>query len=308
MKLFDGYIAVDWSANSKPKRGKDSIWIAASGWRQADGPINMSTRTKAIQYIELLLRKASCAGRRLLCTFDFPFGYPHGTAVMMTGKSGWESIWSRIEEVIKDDSENRNNRFDAAAELNAAFDGEGPFWGNGLSRDIFELPRKKPSGWGVNLPPNLRYAEKRVRSAQEVWKLSGQGCVGSQALTGIAALQKLRQKVNVQVWPFETLGRGYTHVLAEIYPSLVEPHHHAVKDAGQVMAIAAALQALDQRGHLSGHLNYAYRLPAAVREEEALFLGMDDAEKFKLAAKLAPAEDVVDSLKLATVESKGTAS
>ena len=24
--LFDGYLIVDWSASSSPKRGKDSIW------------------------------------------------------------------------------------------------------------------------------------------------------------------------------------------------------------------------------------------------------------------------------------------
>ena len=28
MSIFDNYIAVDWSANSSPKSGADSIWIA----------------------------------------------------------------------------------------------------------------------------------------------------------------------------------------------------------------------------------------------------------------------------------------
>lgn len=289
MTLFDGYIAVDWSASNTPKLGKDSIWIAATGWGQTDGPKNIATRAKTIREIELLLSKATNAGRRLLCTFDFPFGYPHGTARMMTGKSNWEAIWTRIAEVIKDDSENRNNRFDAAAELNAEFDGEGPFWGNGLqSRDIPGLPRKKPFGWGVNLPPNRRYAEELISSAQEVWKLSGRGCVGSQALTGIAALQRLRQNVCVQVWPFETLGEGNTHVLAEMYPSLVDPFYHAIKDAGQVMAVAKTLCVLDQRGDLASHLCTAGQLPTAVRQEEALFLGMSDPEGFGMAVERQP--------------------
>lgn len=26
--LFDAYLIVDWSANSQPKHGKDSIWLA----------------------------------------------------------------------------------------------------------------------------------------------------------------------------------------------------------------------------------------------------------------------------------------
>ena len=81
---------------------------------------------------------------------------------------------------------------------------------------------KKPrSGWGVNLPANLRHAESEVKRAQEVWKLSGAGSVGSQALTGIAALEGLRDHAGAQVLPFETLGEGRSHVLAEIYPSLI---------------------------------------------------------------------------------------
>ena len=28
MALFDSYVMVDWSAESRPKRGKDSIWLA----------------------------------------------------------------------------------------------------------------------------------------------------------------------------------------------------------------------------------------------------------------------------------------
>ena len=160
MKLFDGYMAVDWSANGKPKQGKDSIWIASRGEGGAEALENPATRREAVRRIEDQLEKATAAGWRLLVGFDFPFGYPAGTARMLTGRAGWEAVWSRIAEVIEDDSRNKNNRFDAAALLNAPFVGEGPFWGNGLSRDIPGLPRRKPtSGWGVNLPVNLRHAE-----------------------------------------------------------------------------------------------------------------------------------------------------
>lgn len=285
MPLFDGYIAVDWSAHSTPKLGPDSIWIAATGWGGWTDPKNLDTRAQAMRLIEQLLSKATRADRRLLCTFDFPFGYPYGTAKMLTGKKGWESVWSRIAEVIRDEPNNGNNRFDAAAELNDSFGSEGPFWGNGLARNIPGLPRKKPAGWGQELPPNLRYAEKIVSSAQEVWKLSGHGCVGSQSLTGIAALQRLRKKVRIQIWPFESLGEGDLHVLAEIYPSLVEPTSHPIKDAGQVMAIAKTLNVLDHRGELSSHLSAAGHLPLAVRKEEALFLGLEDRDNFRSVTK-----------------------
>ena len=234
MKLFDGYVAVDWSANGKPKQGKGSIWIAIRGVSGTEESENPATRWEAVGRIERLLEKATAARRRLLVGFDFPFGYPAGTARMLTGRDGWETVWSRIAEVVGDDLHNANNRFDAAALLNAAFEGKGPFWGNGLRRDIPGLPRKKPprSRWGVNLPANRRYTESKVKGAQEVWKLSGAGSVGSQALTGIAALEGLRDHAGAQVWPFETLGEGRSHVLAEIYPSLLEPNPgHEVKDA-----------------------------------------------------------------------------
>ena len=287
MKLFDGYVAVDWSANGKPKQGKDSIWIAIRGVNGTEEPENPATRREAVRRIERLLEKATAAGRRLLVGFDFPFGYPAGTARMLTDRDGWEAVWSRIAEVIEDDPRNANNRFDAAALLNAAFEGEGPFWGNGIQRDIPGLPRKKPpSGWGVNLPANLRHAESEVKRAQEVWKLSGAGSVGSQALTGIAALEGLRDRAGAQVWPFETLGEGRSHVLAEIYPSLIEPNPgHEVKDARQVDAFAAALQKLDELGELKRHLRAPSQMPAAVREEEGLILGMQDQTGLQRAAR-----------------------
>ena len=119
----------------------------------------------------------------------------------------WEGIWSLICKIIKDCSNNDNNRFDAAAKLNKHFKGDGPFWGNGLNHDIPCLPRKRPvEGWGKNLPLERRYAEKDVKKAQEVWKLSGAGSVGGQALTGIAALEKLRRSTAAKVWPFQPLA------------------------------------------------------------------------------------------------------
>ena len=258
MKLFDGYVAVDWSASSVPNQGENSIWLAVRGTGGTVEYENPATRQEAMEYIEALLRTATAAGRRLLCGFDFPFGYPAGTALALTGRAGWDAVWSRVAKLIEDGPANRNNRFKAAAKLNAHFDGDGPFWGNGLKEDIPGLPRKKPAGWGASLPPNRRYAELKVNSAQEVWKLSGIGSVGGQALTGIAALEHLRHRTRARVWPFETLGEGRSHVLAEIYPSLIEPDPGPeVKDARQVSAVANALQTLDEYGELERHLDQA---------------------------------------------------
>ena len=286
MTLFDGYVAVDWSANGVPKRGRDSIWLAVRGWGGTGEPENPATRAEAVGRIEELLANSTAAGRRLLLGFDFPFGYPAGTARMLTGHDGWEAVWARIAHLVEDGPDNANNRFDAAAALNAAFAGDGPFWGNGLKRDLPGLPRRKPAGWGANLPPNRRHAESKVTRAQEVWKLIGAGSVGGQALTGIAALEGLRRHTGAAVWPFETLGEGRAHVLAEIYPSLIEPAPGPeVKDARQVRAVAGALQRLDEAGALARHLAAPREMPAAVREEEATIFGMQDPAGFQAAAR-----------------------
>ena len=290
MKLFDGYVAVDWSASSVPRRGENSIWLAVRGTGRTVEYENPATRQEAMEYIETLLRTATATGRRLLCGFDFPFGYPAGTALALTGRAGWEAVWSRVAKLIEDGPANRNNRFKAAARLNAHFDGDGPFWGNGLNEDIPGLPRNKPrAGWGANLPPNRRYAESMVKSAQEVWKLWGNGSVGGQALTGIAALEHLRHRTGARVWPFETLGEGRSHVLAEIYPSLIEPDPGPeVKDARQVSAVAIALQTLDEYGELERYLDVPSEMPATVRQEEGLILGMQDPAGFQRAARAKP--------------------
>ena len=136
MTLFKGYVAVDWSASTTPVHGATSIWIAVCDAGGMQELVNPHTRQDAMDHIETLLNKATAEGRRLICGFDFAFGYPEGTAWILTGQNGWEAVWRRIAEVITDGPRNANNRFDAAAGLNGAFQGAGPFWGNGLARDI----------------------------------------------------------------------------------------------------------------------------------------------------------------------------
>lgn len=274
MPLFNGYIAVDWSASSRPVHGTNSIWIAIVNDLSQVQFENPHTRHEATSCIESLLKDATRKGRRLLCGFDFPFGYPAGTAQRMTSHNNWKAVWKRIAKLIVDEPNNQNNRFDVAAKLNQSFKGEGPFWGNGLRRDIRCLPRKRPTqGWGENHPAARRYIDLKVPMAQEVWKLSGAGSVGSQALLGIPSLEKLRHRADVEVWPFETLGEGQNHVVAEIYPSLIQPAPgYYVLDQRQVHAVAVRLQALDTGNLLEGRLYAPKSMPAAVRNEEGLFL------------------------------------
>ena len=293
MPLFNGYVAVDWSAFATPTPvdAANSIWIAvydANGMREL---VNFRTRQAAMDHIETLLNEATTEKRRLLIGFDFSFGYPVGTAQMLTSGNGWEAVWRRIANVITDGPRNANNSFEAAAELNAAFEGEGPFWG-GLKKNVIpglqtNMPRH---GWEVNLPPKRRYAEQQVPKAKQVWGLWGQGSVGRQALTGIASLERLRQgRTDIHVWPFETLGEGERHVLAEIYPSLIDPcPGNEVLDARQVKAVAEALRELDLEGQLAGYLQAPSNMPVQVRHEEGAILGMHDQAGFQAAAQATP--------------------
>ena len=282
MPLFDGYVAVDWSAAEEPVYETNSIWVATIIGDAGLQIVNLPTRHRAMRCIEELLDAATEEGHRLLCGFDFPFGYPAGTARALTGIASWEPVWELIASKIEDGHDNHNNRFTVAAALNARFRGEGPFWGRPANTNIPGLSSKKPprGKWGRTLPPNRRRAEQDFPKAQEVWKLFYPGNAGSQALLGIARLNPLRDRGDVQVWPFQTLGEGRYHVLAEIYPSLIEPApEEEFRDAGQVRAVATRLRDLDAAGTLAVRL----RAPEdkkditederhAVLNEEALFL------------------------------------
>ena len=293
VQLFDRYVAVDWSASSSPARGPNSIWIAVCGTGEPVELVNPATRQETMDYIQMLLDTATAEGARLLCGFDFSFGYPVGTARTMAGREGWEALWMRVAEIIRDEPDNRNNRFEAAAQFNQAFGGDGPFWGAHQRWKIEGLSHKRPQGgWGQNLPPNLRYAETALRDnpavnpkPQEVWKLWGPGSVGGQALTGIAALERLRQRRDdVSIWPFQ-IGEGSAHILAEIYPSLIDPcPGDEVLDARQVKAVAEALRELDRQGELERYLQAPNDMPPQVLHEEGAILGMHDPEGFRAAA------------------------
>jgi hypothetical protein len=91
----------------------------------------------------------------------------------------------------------------------------------------------------------LRLTDLRARS-DSPFRLFGAASVGSQSLTGIARLYKLRNDPRLTaasvVWPFETgwamkanwLPKRALIVHAEIYPSVRDPKPDTIKDRGQV--------------------------------------------------------------------------
>lgn len=276
MTMFDAYLIVDWSANSTPKRGKDSIWVAnaiRSGSGLTVHTENLPTRAAALTHTEALLQGHVEAARRVLVGFDFPYGYPYGFADSAAFRDpttpAWRSTWEYLAAHIEDDERNVNNRFAAAADLNRAIGRlPGPFWGCPAKKGWEGLsPRNRPEPGSSSLR-RFRHTETRLRekghNVQEVWKLWTRGCVGSQALLGIPRVRSLRChsqfKPLSRVWPFET---GFTKepltgprpavLHAEIWPGVVPlpALNGRVRDDVQVEALARALGGQDERGSLA---------------------------------------------------------
>jgi hypothetical protein len=279
-RVFDDYVMVDWSANSTPRTGKDSIWIAAGAWRQGSlvvgDPANPATRHDAMALLDVMLGERLEAGRRVVVGFDFPFSYPAGLTAAFPDVFGpgpaWRALWQTLAERIRDTPDNTNNRWEVARALNAAT-GCRLFWGCPASEaDTLLSPRDKEvpglSERGEALG-KFRLTERRAQgkggAIQSVWKLAYAGSVGSQALLGIPHLEHMRSRYGerLKVWPFETAVRaGALHppdtgdgsiVLAEIWPTIfpVDRSRHPVRDAAQVLEVVEACGRADAEATLA---------------------------------------------------------
>lgn len=290
---FDRYVVVDWSASARPARGADSIWVCEL---EGDGPpvaTNPSTRGEAERLLRGTLLGACSRRERVLVCFDFPYGYPRGTAAAL-GLAGepWRALWTFLGERVHDDpASNRNDRFEVASEINARL-GSHVFWGAPTCRSLAHLSRRRdrvryridPAGAGL---AEWRQVEEVLRGRghrpHSVWKLLGAGSVGGQALTGIPVVARIRDDPALSpvsvVWPFEVgvprfpAGRPAI-VHAEAWPSLtpVGAVDGRVRDEVQVTSLARQLRAEDRSGTLSALFVAA---PSAVSREEGWILGVE---------------------------------
>jgi hypothetical protein len=281
VRLFDVYLAVDWSARSAPSPAapsRDALWI---GEMAASDPPDEAvsaetywrTRQSCTDYLRARLLQHMGAGRRVLLGCDFAYGYPAGfaTALGLPGTAPpWRQTWDALTALIVGDAANGNNRFAVAAALNARCGdpAPGPFWGCPLAGCAPTLAPTSPH-YPYPVRPGLvldrlRQVDRAVRGVQPVWKLLGSGSVGGQTLLGIPAICRLRDDPALaavsQVWPFET---GFTAsptppdgpciVHAEIWPGLAPgPLDPAltIRDQAQVRAVVRWLAALDATGRL----------------------------------------------------------
>jgi hypothetical protein len=259
MPLFDRYIAVDWSANNRPKSGRDSIWIGEWSDGGLAESLNPPTRHEAMAIVtdRLLLARRAC--ERIMLGFDFVFGYPAGAAEAIVGvftdvahspgltsplagevaqlgapapseagrgggKPRWSRLWSLLHRLTVDNHDNASNRFLVAAEINRRLVAP-HYWGHPHQHRYDDLHPRRPAGYAQI--PERRRAEILARTAQPVWKLTGAGAVGSQSLLGIARLETLRRHAvlgaDIAIWPFETDFADKLIrpiTVVEIYPSL----------------------------------------------------------------------------------------
>jgi hypothetical protein len=266
VRLFQAYVMVDWSAAAKPATGADSIWIGVLKrnvrFQMAFDSHNPPTRTQAEQTLEAILDDLKRKRERVLVGFDFPLGFPRGTAAALKlAGPPWRALMDFVAKEARDKPDNSNNRFQVAAKMNRLMTGEAfPFWGAPARDEQTMLSAKRVREHGTDDLPEFRLADEAIKGPSSIWKLYYQGSVGGQALTGLPVAKRLRDKRAAQIWPFETgwrplaggdLGESEA-VFAEIYPSMfaTAPKAGEVKDQAQVRGACERFNALDEKGQL----------------------------------------------------------
>ncbi|HEX6780326.1 MAG TPA: hypothetical protein VF099_19135, partial [Ktedonobacterales bacterium] len=308
-RLFDVYLAVDWSARSKPgpaAPAQDALWVGeafAPGLAEAEAPRESYWRTRRAcrDYLRARLLEHIQAGRRVFIGCDFPYGYPSGLAQALSLSESvppWRRIWNELSRLIADDASNANNRFEVANALNARCAGPtpGPFWGCPAGTAFGNLlPTSPRYPYQTRAGPaleRLRQTERLARGTQPGWKLYGTGSAGGQALLGIPVVCRLRDDPALagvsRVWPFETgfttlptPKDGPTIIHAEIWPGLVSDQLDRalpIRDQAQVRAAARWLARLDDAGQLGTLFNppaaHSSGMSDRYSEEEGWILGV----------------------------------
>jgi hypothetical protein len=268
-RLFSAYVIVDWSANSKPKTGSDSVWIGVLKrdvrFRMAFEAFNPDTRAAAETQLNAILQDLKKRSERALVGFDFPLGFPRGfaAALQLPGDEPWRAAWDLLAKMVTDKPNNVSNRFNVGAQINRRLTGGPfPFWGCPANDVQTTLQSKKTRAHGPGDLAEFRHAELVAKGTSPIWKLAYAGSVGSQAILGMPMLRRLKQTYGeaARAWPFETGFKALTEadlagvdlVLAEVYPSMVKPQGTAgeVKDLQQVRTLAEHFARLDEQNRL----------------------------------------------------------
>jgi hypothetical protein len=296
-RLFNAYVMVDWSAAATPKLGKDSVWIGVMKrdirFRLTFEAFNPHTRHAAEAQLRDVLADLRRRGDRALVGFDFPLGFPAGTAAALKLKDpSWKGLWAFLASNVVDKADNTNNRFAVAAKMNRLMtDAPRPFWG-APPKDVQRWLQPTKAEVVEGALPQLRRTELATQGlgkagAKSVWQMTGAGAVGGQTLVGVPAAKRLADELGDKavVWPFQTGWKpltpadldGREAVLAEIYPALIpaKPEPGEVPDRAQVRAVAEHFAKLDEAGKLGAAFGPAKATgdAEAVEREEGWILG-----------------------------------
>jgi hypothetical protein len=312
-RLFDAYLFVDWSATNRRAAGPgpDQLWLGELEAGNQPTEAWFASRRDCAGHVEQRLLYHVAAEHRVLVGFDFAYGYPVGfvDAAGIPARAGkWKAVWTVLSALLSDDEQNRSNRFEVAAALNAMITPPGagvppgPFWNTPApapmltaNSPLFPFTARN----GVNLAA-WRIVEQRLQQAgmhpHSVFKLFTAGSVGSQVLTGIPVLHRIRQHPLLRelslVWPFETgfsdlavRGRRPFVLHAEIWPGVVQQRADAliaadpqlIKDKAQVRAMCLWAEELDVGGQLGQNFSTPSEMPLSEQErcvnEEGWILG-----------------------------------
>lgn len=288
MRPFETILVVDWSAGKRkgPKPQKDAIWLGITRQGVSLEPQYCRSRQEAEQVIGQLIEAEQQAGRRLLCAFDFPFGYPQGFARHVTGTDDPFALWDWFEARITDAEDGSNNRFDVAETLNGMFAGAGPFWGKSHKERWPAVPYRK-EGIAFDVIAEKRTCDTISKASSSCFQMAFPPTVGSQIMMGLPTLNRLRRKFGARVWPFEAWIDTEV-VFAEIWPGVIEAAvkaavaqdgPDAIRDRTQVRLLADALAHLPA-SRLAAHMADV----PAIAAEEAWILGAGLSEELNALA------------------------
>jgi hypothetical protein len=278
---------VDWSSNSRPTSGNDSIWVAAGGWSgdefAAGAPENLATRLRAVRLIAEVARAWADEGKRVLIGMDIAFGYPAGFADALglnTNDGAWRAVHEHVAREVSDDVNNRHNRDVFADVCNRRItpSGPGPFWACTTNAATSFLTQQRqgvfqfPYAGGIAEWRTTDMRAKQRTVTQSVWKLNCGVSVGGQTIVGIKHLHTLAEALDARRWPFDTgwttpaPGTGCVW-FAEIFPSLVrykewDAEYAARRDRTQVQSCVRRAAEEDSKGMLFAR----FGLPAGLTD------------------------------------------
>jgi hypothetical protein len=305
---------VDWSAGDRRRGGKqDCIWIAHGSPASCEpNTLSPYSRTEAERILRSLIQSSIDAGNgRILVCADFGYGYPAGFASLLADSLAgelppWRIVWEYLSANINDDigtkpgrqPSNRSNRFEVANAINALrlnSASSGPFWCVPKAGRYAAIPQRRPIqplACRDGSIASLRITDIRAKS-DTPFRIFGTGSVGSQVLTGIPRLCRIRfgpQFADCSaVWPFETgwapetgpwLNDELRILHAEIYPSVrAALPLDTIKDRAQVRAMWHWARDLDAKDLLVNEFGIPPGIrrgspeDAVIRNEEGWILG-----------------------------------